>query len=130
MFSLEAYSEIRLYALVAEPDSQVSESIAVALRNEGFEVEELNDSAHVLAHVMENPPNVVVMAEDMPPIGGMDPLPSVRRLTTAPIIVTSTGGDVEEALLLLQGADACLRKPLNLQELLARVRALLRRSLS
>ena len=116
------------YALILENNSDLSGELARLFDDAGFEVREEGHSGHGVIRVLEREPAVILMAEEMPSMDGVEVLPLIRRLTSAPIIVMSQGGDVPVANALLQGADMCMSRPLNFRELLTRVRALVRRS--
>ena len=63
----------------------------------------------------------------MPPMDGVDLLPELRRVTDSPIITLGIGGEMATVQALLSGADFYLARPVSLRELMARIRALLRR---
>jgi DNA-binding response OmpR family regulator len=76
---------------------------------------------------MEEPGCLLIMSEEMPGVGGKGLLAAVREVTSGPVVVAGSGGETAMVGALLQGADAYLEQPVNVQELAARVRALARR---
>ena len=115
-----------LTALVIDKDES-GQSVAFALRDAGFRVIEARESSAGLRHTLDDAPRIVIMDEDMPPIDDMELLPILRRFTEAPIIIVGSGSEMAMVQKLLQGADVYLTRPVNIRELLARIRALLRR---
>ena len=119
---------MRSYLLIIEIDDGLRRSIEELFLSEGIEVVVEADSGRGVARIMQRSPGAVLMADNMPPLDGVELLPLARRLTTSPIIVVGEGGETAVVRALLQGADMYLRKPVNYLELLSRVHALLRRS--
>ena len=116
------------YVLILETDPQIVRSMRELFIQEGIETKDVTEGDEGIARIMEQDPGIVLLAEDMPPLGGVELLPLIRRLTGAPIIVMGNGGETAVINALLQGADMYLLKsPLNYREMSSRVRALLRR---
>ncbi len=116
------------YVLIIEIDASFRNALTEVFEGEGIEVFAEADSGGGIARIMQRPPGVVLMADEMPPLDGVELLPLARRLTSSPIIVVGDGGDTAVVKALLQGADMYLRKPVNYLELRSRMRALMRRS--
>jgi len=112
---------------VFEPDTEECQSIATCLEGQGYEVVSETESTAGVSTVMQNDPGVVLLAEDMPTLSGIDLLPLLRRRSSVPIIVTGKGTETAVVGALLQGADMYLEKPINRREMICRVEALLRR---
>ncbi|WP_228978790.1 response regulator transcription factor [Streptomyces sp. DH12] len=115
--------------LLAEDDASISEPLARALRREGYEVEVREDGPSALDTGLKGAVDLVVLDLGLP---GMDGLEVARRLRseghTVPILVlTARADEVDTVVGLDAGADDYVTKPFRLAELLARVRALLRR---
>src|SRR5437764_4326661 len=115
--------------LLAEDDASISEPLARALRREGYEVEVREDGPTALDAGMQGGCDLVVLDLGLP---GMDGLEVARRLRaeghTVPILIlTARADEVDTVIGLDAGADDYVTKPFRLAELLARVRALLRR---
>lgn len=101
--------------------------LAAVLRKAGYTPIETTDGGEVLREVMDMNPRLVLTAHETPPVEGVDFLPLVRRLTDVPIMVI--GPDSEDSMVqaLLYGADAYIKRPIDPDDLLARIQALLRR---
>ncbi|MBA0049453.1 response regulator transcription factor [Streptomyces sp. AJS327] len=115
--------------LLAEDDASISEPLARALRREGYEVEVREDGPAALEAGLREGIDLVVLDLGLP---GMDGLEVCRRLRTEghtfPVLVlTARADEVDTVVGLDAGADDYVTKPFRLAELLARVRALLRR---
>ena len=97
------------------------------LAEAGMAVVEASSSVEGLIGVLEELPEVIVLAEEMPPLDADDLIDVLRRLSDAPLIILGSGGESLEVSALERGADAYLRRPFSPATLLARARALLRR---
>ena len=116
------------YVLVMELDQAYLESTTQLFLEQGFDVKQAMDGGEGLSMVMEREPRVILLAEEMPSLEGVELLPLLRRVTRAPIIVLGSGGEASVVRALLQGADMYLTRPVNHPELISRVRVLFRRS--
>jgi two-component system response regulator MprA len=120
-----------MLVLVADDDRGVREAVDRALRVAGFETDLAADGLQALAAIGRRPPDAVVLDVMMP---AMDGLAVCRRLRTAgdrtPVLLLTARDAVRDRVHGLEaGADDYLPKPFDLDELLARLRALIRRSL-
>jgi DNA-binding response OmpR family regulator len=125
----EDYHRRMTRVLLAEDDAAISEPLARALRREGYEVEVREDGPGALDAGLKEGIDLVVLDLGLP---GMDGLEVCRRLRneghTFPVLVlTARADEVDTVVGLDAGADDYVTKPFRLAELLARVRALLRR---
>ncbi len=116
--------------LLAEDDPAISEPLARALRREGYDVEVSGDGLKALGAAQDNNPDLVILDLGLP---SMDGLEVCRRLRaegrTSPILIlTARADEVDTVVGLDAGADDYVTKPFRLAELLARVRAMLRRT--
>ena len=117
--------------LLIHPDLVLGDEVTFVLQHSGFQVTHAIECQQALAEVCRSCPDLVVIAEGTPKLNGDELCIGIRirQLCQVPIIIL--GQDHEEAAgidLLEMGADAYLTSPLNLRELLARIRSLLRRA--
>lgn len=122
-----------LKVLVIEDEENIVELIKLGLRYEGFQVESASDGLQGLSAAQRINPDMVILDLGLPP-GSIDGLEVCRRLrinpTTqdVPILMLTAKGDVQDKITGLQtGADDYLTKPFSFEELVARIRAILRR---
>ena len=115
--------------LLAEDDPAISEPLARALRREGYEVDVRADGRAALEGASENP-DMVVLDLGLPHIDGLEVCRRMRAdgRTFPVLILTARADEVDTVVGLDAGADDYVTKPFRLAELLARVRAMLRRS--
>jgi len=116
--------------LVAEDDPAVRSAVTRVLELEGYRVTSVNDGAAALAAITSSPPDVVVMDVMMPFADGLTVCREARiRGSRVPILLLTAKHEVNDRVAGLDaGADDYLAKPFDLDELLARIRALLRRA--
>jgi len=130
--SPQAYRLITMPAqiLVVEDDPSVRTALARALTYEGYEIATANDGAAALQAMVERPPDAVVLDVMMPHVDGLEACRRIRaRGDDTPILILTALGEVADRVDGLDaGADDYMVKPFALEELLARLRALLRRS--
>ena len=123
-------AEARVKAKVAVVDDErsIRDLLELGLTREGYDVRAVADGPQAIALVNEWDPDVIVLDVMMPKIDGLALLPLLRRRTQAPIIMLTARGDVADRVAGLRGgADDYLAKPFDLEELLARLEAALRR---
>jgi len=115
--------------LVVEDDRAVTRVVSAALRNRGYSVHSATTGEAALVAAEKEGPDVVVLDLGLPDIDGIDVCRRLRAWSTVPIIVvTAEGADERKVLALDEGADDYVTKPFSIRELLARVRAILRRT--
>jgi two-component system, OmpR family, response regulator RegX3 len=113
--------------LVEDEDSFV-EALTVGLRREGFRVHVAHDGAEALEQFDLVKPDLVLLDVMLPKVSGVDVCRELRRRSTVPIImVTAKGSEIDTVVGLEVGADDYVTKPYRLRELVARMRAVLRR---
>jgi DNA-binding response OmpR family regulator len=115
-----------LTVLVIDADES-RQSVVLALQDAGFRVIEALESGEGVKNTLDISPRIIIVGEEMPPINGVELLPVLRRLTESPVITMGSGGEMAMVRALFQGADFYLTRPVNVRELIARIRALLRR---
>jgi len=115
--------------LIADDDQAVRDSLERTLRFEGYTVEIAGDGVDALARAADAPPDLFVLDVTMPLMGGLEACRQLRAAgdRTPVLMLTARDGISDRVAGLDAGADDYLVKPFALQELLARVRALLRR---
>jgi two-component system, OmpR family, response regulator MprA len=116
--------------LVADDDPSVRDSLRRSLSFNGYSVTTAEDGAETLVSIAQDPPDALILDINMPVLDGLE---TCRRLRASgndlPVLMLTARDDVRDRVLGLDaGADDYLPKPFALEELLARVRALLRRS--
>ena len=115
--------------LLVHPDLVLRDELTFNLQHSGFQVIGASGGQQALTEVYNRPLDVIIVAESSHRLNGDELCVRLRQICQAPIIIL--GQDSEELSgidLLEMGADAYLTSPLNLRELLARVRSLLRRA--
>src|SRR5579884_235520 len=114
--------------LVADDDPQLLRLETRNLELEGYAVRSASDGEQALKQIEQQMPDLVLLDVTMPKLDGFSVCQRVREFSAVPIImVTARGQDQEKIRGLDLGADDYLTKPFNVEELLARVRAVLRR---
>ena len=115
--------------LLVEDDQGVRASLSAFLSRAGFHVEAVADGMEALATLEKARPDLVVMDVLMPRMDGRETLRRMRQAgnTTPVILLTQVGEASERAMALEEGADDYLNKPFEPHELVARIRAVLRR---
>jgi two-component system KDP operon response regulator KdpE len=114
--------------LVVDDERQILRALQTSLRGAGYEVETAEDAEHALAAAAMRPPEAVILDLVLPDGTGTDVVRELRTWSTAPVIVLSAVGDEREKVAALEaGADDYVTKPVGIDELIARLRAVLRR---
>jgi two-component system response regulator RegX3 len=114
--------------LLVEDEDSFVEALTVGLKREGFRVHTAHDGAEALELFDVVKPDLVLLDVMLPKISGVDVCRELRRRSTVPIImVTAKGSEIDTVVGLEVGADDYVTKPYRLRELVARMRAVLRR---
>jgi two-component system response regulator RegX3 len=117
------------HILVVEDEPSFAEALTIGLEREGFRVTIVTDGAAALARFDEVAPDLVLLDLMLPKISGLDVCRELRLKSQVPIImVTAKTSEVDTVVGLEVGADDYVTKPYRLRELVARMRAVLRRS--
>ena len=117
--------------LLAEDDESFVEALVVGLAREGFDVTVATDGTEALRLFPEVQPDLILLDLMLPRLSGIDVCRSIRAQSNVPIImVTAKGTEIDTVVGLEVGADDYVTKPYRLRELVARMRAVLRRTSS
>jgi two-component system KDP operon response regulator KdpE len=115
--------------LVVDDERQILRALQMKLSSEGYDVETAETAAAALAAAAANVPEAVILDVLLPDGSGTDVCRELRTWSTAPVLMLSAVGDEAEKIAALDaGADDYVTKPFSVDELLARLRAALRRS--
>ena len=116
--------------LLVDDDVELTELLSSLLTLEGFDVQTANNGLEALQKLDESH-ELVLLDVMMPKLNGLDTLKEIRKVSNVPVMMlTARGDDIDRVLGLELGADDYLPKPFNDRELVARIRAILRRSVS
>ena len=114
--------------LVVDDDPHIREVVCFALKKDGFATVEAGDGEQALARFRELHPDLVVLDIVMPELDGAAVCRALRRISTVPIVFLSSRDDEVDRILGLElGGDDYVTKPFSPRELVARIRAILRR---
>ena len=114
--------------LVVDDEPQILRALGTTLRGAGYTVDATATAAAALASAAAHPPDAVILDLVLPDGSGTDVCRELRTWTDAPVIVLSAVGEEREKIAALDaGADDYVTKPFSVDELLARLRAVLRR---
>jgi two-component system response regulator RegX3 len=115
--------------LVVEDEEGFVEALSIGLRREGFRVQVARDGAQALDLFDAVSPDLVLLDVMLPKVSGIDVCRQLRKRSQVPIImVTAKGAEIDTVVGLEVGADDYVTKPYRLRELVARMRAVLRRA--
>jgi len=115
--------------LVVEDDMQISRTLRDYLEVAGYDVTVVGDGSAAIASFRGDHPDLMVLDLGLPSVDGLDVAREVRRASTMPIIMLTARGEESDRIVGLElGVDDYLVKPFSPKELVARVRAVLRRT--
>jgi two-component system, OmpR family, KDP operon response regulator KdpE len=115
--------------LVVDDEEQIRRALRTILRARRYQVDEAATGEAALLSAIDEPPDLVILDLMLPDMSGSEVCRELRTWLTAPILVLSVRSEEADKVKLLdEGADDYLTKPFSARELLARVRALLRRA--
>jgi two-component system response regulator CpxR len=115
--------------LIVDDDSDLCELLNKYLRGEGFDVDLAHDGNLGVERALSGDYALIVLDVMLPGLNGFDVLSSIRRKLSVPVLMlTARGDDIDRIVGLEMGADDYLPKPFNPRELIARIRAILRRA--
>ncbi len=116
--------------LVVDDEPVLAELVSMALRYEGWDIATAGDGAAAIALARDNPPDVVVLDVMLPDMSGLDVLKALReRQPGLPLLLLTAKDSVEDRIAgLTAGGDDYVTKPFSIEEVVLRLRALLRRT--
>lgn len=122
-------SRVSPRVMVVEDEEAFIEALQVGLAREGFDVVVARDGAEALSRFDELDPDIMLLDVMLPKVSGTDVCREIRKKSQVPIIIVSAKGSEVDAVVGLEvGADDYIVKPYRLRELVARMRAVMRRS--
>jgi two-component system response regulator ChvI len=114
---------------LVDDDRNILTAVSIGLQAEGFATRVYTDGETALKALLDNPPDLAIFDIKMPRVDGLQLLQSLRAQSALPVIfLTSKDEEPDEALGLAMGADDYITKPFSQRLLVARIRAILRRS--
>lgn len=114
---------------IVEDEDAFIEALDIGLQREGFRVEVARDGAEALLNFESVKPDIILLDVMLPKVSGTDVCREIRKKSQVPIIMVSAkGSEIDTVVGLEVGADDYIVKPYRLRELVARIRAALRRS--
>ena len=114
--------------LLVDDEQNIRELAALYLEKEGFAVDFASNGSEALQRFQQSPPNLVLLDVMMPGMDGFEVCRELRRESDVPVLMlTARSEDVDKIVGLELGADDYMTKPFNPRELVARVKAILRR---
>ncbi len=117
--------------LVVDDEPAVTDLLAYNLRKAHYEVLVANDGHEALQLANEGSPNLILLDLMIPGVDGLDVCRELRKTSSVPIImITARGEEIDRVIGLELGADDYVTKPFSVRELMARIKAVLRRSQS
>jgi len=126
--SKNAPAEKRIRVLVVEDEESFIDALTIGLTREGFDVAVARDGQEGLALFHREPFDIVLLDLMLPKMSGLDVCRAIRAGSDVPVIIVSAKGEEVDMVLMLElGADDYVTKPYRLRELVARIRAVLRR---
>ncbi len=129
--SVEIWRGMKAKILVVDDDPAISEMLSIVLEAEGFDTVVVTDGAEAVATFEREQPDLILLDLMLPGMNGIDICKTIRRSSPVPIVMLTAKTDTIDIVLGLEsGADDYVTKPFKPKELVARVRARLRRSSS
>ena len=119
----------KLKILIADDEAQIREILRIYFEKEDFQVIEAEDGAAAILKVQSEEPDILLLDIMMPVLDGIEVCKQVRKISNVPIIMVTAKDDDDDRIAGLEiGADDYITKPFNSREVVARVKAVLRRA--
>ena len=116
------------HVLIVEDEESLADPLAFLLRKEGFEASIVNDGAQAVSTFERVNPDIVLLDLMLPGVSGTEICKTIRSKSSVPVImVTARDSEIDKVVGLELGADDYVTKPYSARELIARIRAVLRR---
>jgi two-component system, OmpR family, response regulator len=114
--------------LIVDDDPQIRDILRIALGAAGFKLTEASDGAIALRAFTQSPPDLIILDIGLPEMDGLEVCRRIRRTSAVPILfLTAQDDEIDRVVGLELGADDYVTKPFSPRELVARVRAILKR---
>lgn len=115
--------------LVVDDDEKICQILTLYLRSKGYDVATCKNGSNAIAAFEESKPDLVILDVMLPGMDGWEILERLRKISTVPVIMLTAKGDTSDRIQGLNyGADDYIVKPFDSKELVARIRAVFRRS--
>ncbi len=115
--------------LIVEDDSGIADFLQLELEHEGFDILHAEDGRKALEFFESGAPDIILLDIMLPKLNGLEVLRRIRKTSRVPVIMLTARGDtLDKVSGLDSGADDYLAKPFEIEELLARMRAVMRRN--
>ncbi len=115
--------------LLVEDEKSIADTILYRLETDGFTVSWVNTGSEALEYLTVHSPSLIILDIGLPDISGLDVCRTIRKSSDTPILfLTARNDEIDRVVGLELGADDYLAKPFSPRELVARIRAILRRS--
>ena len=125
----DAFDQRDMTILIVDDEPRIRDFVRMNLELEHYRVLEASNGLEALEQLRENLPDLVVLDVMMPEMDGFETLRSIREVSTVPVIMLTVRQNEQDKIHGLDlGADDYIAKPFNPRELVARIRAILRRS--
>ena len=113
--------------LVVAPNDLERRRLRKTLSEAGYVVWDALNAVEALLSTLRMRPDLIILAEEVPPLSAIEVLRVIRQITTVPVMIMGGDDDAKEVTALEVGADFYQRRPVERREFVARVRSLIRR---
>lgn len=126
---MESVQNKKIKVLMADDDENICQLLSLYLKKDGFDADFCHDGESAINKLSESNYDIVLLDIMMPGIDGYETLKEIRKFSEVPVIMLSARGEPMDKILGLDcGADDYITKPFEPQELIARIRVILRRA--